>query len=88
MAWKVEFDEHARRDLRKLNPFIQDEIKRYLRQRIATDENPRRFGKALTGDKAGFWRYRVGDHRIICKIEDARLVVLVVNVGHRRLVYQ
>jgi mRNA interferase RelE/StbE len=45
-------------------------------------------GKALSGDKAGLWRYRVGDHRIVCKIDDDRLIVLVVAVGHRKLVYQ
>jgi mRNA interferase RelE/StbE len=88
MTLRVEFDDNARRALRKLNPSIQDQIKRYLRQRIATDEDPRRFGKALSGDLAGLWRYRVGDHRIICRIEHDRLLVLVVALGHRKLVYQ
>ena len=88
MAWKVEFDDSARRAFRKLNPSIQDQILRYLRQRIATNDDPRRFGKALSGDKAGLWRYRVGDCRVICDIQDGALRVLVVQVGNRRDVYQ
>ena len=62
-------------------------ILRYLRQRIATTQDPRRFGRALTGDLKGLWRYRVGDYRIVASIEDDRFVVLVVTVGHRREVY-
>ncbi|MFZ0777735.1 MAG: type II toxin-antitoxin system RelE/ParE family toxin, partial [Xanthobacteraceae bacterium] len=60
---------------------------RYLRQRIATAEDQRRFGRPLTGDLKGLWRYRIGDHRIVASIEDDRLVVLIVTVGHRRDVY-
>lgn len=60
---------------------------KYLRERVATDENPRRFGKPLTGDKAGLWRYRVGDYRMVCRIEETRLVVFAVTVGHQKEVY-
>ncbi|WP_169979831.1 type II toxin-antitoxin system RelE family toxin [Tautonia rosea] len=88
MTWRVEFDDRARRSLRKLNPHIQEQILEYLRSRIATAEDPRRFGKPLSGSKAGLWRYRIGDHRIICSIADDRLVVLVVALGHRKLIYQ
>jgi mRNA interferase RelE/StbE len=87
LAWTVELDDRAVRDLRDLDPPVAREILRYLRERIATDEDPRRFGKALTGDKAGQWRYRVRDWRLICQIEDERLIVLVVRVGHRRDIY-
>lgn len=66
----------------------QRQILRYLRERIATNNPPRRFGKALTSDRVGLWRYRVGDYRLICRIEDDRLVVLVLAVGHRREVYE
>jgi mRNA interferase RelE/StbE len=62
-------------------------ILRYLRQRIATEEDPRRFGKALTGDLAGLWRYRIGDHRLIAAFEEDRLTVVVPRLGHRRKVY-
>ena len=74
--------------MKRIDHDAQRQIYRYLASRIATDENPRRFGKALSGDKTGLWRYRVGDYRIVCKIEDDRLIVLVVAVGHRKLVYQ
>jgi mRNA interferase RelE/StbE len=85
--WRVEFDPDAARDLRKLGAEAERLILRYLRQRIATAENPRRFGRALVGDLKSLWRYRVGDYRIVASIEDNRFVVLVVTVGHRREVY-
>lgn len=85
--WRVEFDRDAARDLRKLDAQAQHDILRYLRDRIATEEDPRRFGHALTGNLKGLWRYRIGDYRIVASIEDNRFVVLVVTVGHRREVY-
>ena len=87
LAWRVEFDRDAARDLRKLDVPGQRRILRYLRERIATDEDPRRFGHALTGDLKGLWRYRVGDYRIVASIADEHFVVLVVTVGYRREVY-
>jgi mRNA interferase RelE/StbE len=86
-VWRVEFDPDAARDLRKLGAVAERAILRYLRQRIATAADPRRFGKPLTGDMKGLWRYRVGDYHIVASIEDGRFVVLVVTVGHRRQVY-
>jgi len=86
-VWRVEFDRDAARDLRKLGRQAQDLILRYLRERIATADDPRRFGHALTHDLKGLWRYRVRDYRIVAAIEDNRFVVLVVTVGHRREVY-
>jgi mRNA interferase RelE/StbE len=88
VPWRVEFDRDAARDLRKLDADAQRLILRYLRERIATDEDPRRFGHALARDLKGLWRYRIGDYRIVASIEDERLVVLVVTVGHRREVYE
>jgi mRNA interferase RelE/StbE len=85
--WRIEFDGDAARDLRKLGAKPQRLILCYLRQRIATAENPRRFGRPLTGDLKGLWRYRVGDYRIVAAIEDDRFIVLIVTVGHRRDVY-
>jgi mRNA interferase RelE/StbE len=85
--WRVEFDRDAARDLRKLGAEAERAILRYLRQRIATSEDPRRFGRASTGDLKGLWRYRVGDYRIVAAIEEDRFVVLIVTVGHRREVY-
>jgi mRNA interferase RelE/StbE len=85
--WRVEFGRDAARDLRKLGRSVQADILRYLRTRIATAEDPRRFGKPLTGDLKGLWRYRMGAFRIVAKIEDERFIVLVLTVGHRREVY-
>ena len=79
MPWRVEFDRNAARDLRKLDAQAQRQILRYLRERIATDDNPRRFGHALTDDLKGFWRYRVSNYRIVASIEDARFVEFTDN---------
>ena len=86
--WRVEFDRDAARELRKLGSDAQHLILRYLRERIAVAGDPRRFGHALTGDLKGLWRYRVGDYRIVASIEDNRLVVLIVTIGHRRKIYR
>jgi mRNA interferase RelE/StbE len=85
--WRVEFDPEAARELRKLGPVPRDAIQKCLRERVATAENPRRFGHALVGDLKGLWRYRVGDYRIVADIRDKEIVVMVVTVGHRREVY-
>ena len=87
-VWRVEFDRGAARDLRKLGADAERRVLRFLRERIAGSGDPRRSGHALTGDRKGFWRYRVGDIRIVAAIEDDRFVVLVVAVGHRREVYR
>jgi mRNA interferase RelE/StbE len=58
-----------------------------LKEKIATQENPRLFGKGLQGDKQGLWRYRVGDYRVICQILDDELVILVIKTAHRKNVY-
>ena len=88
MTWTVEFDDAAAKELRKLDRQAQQEILRYLRERITTDEDPRRFGKPLSRDIAGLWRYRVRNYRMICNIEDGKLSVLVLSVGHRKDVYE
>jgi mRNA interferase RelE/StbE len=85
--WTIEWDDAARKELRKLDHTAQDQILSYLEKRIATEEDPRRFGEGLSADKVGLWRYRVGNYRVICQIEDQKLVVLVVRVGRRRNVY-
>lgn len=85
--WAVEFDDRARRELRKLSPETQQMILHYLRERICGSTDPRQFGKPLRIKLAGLWRYGVGDYRLICRLEANRLVVLVLKVGHRREVY-
>jgi mRNA interferase RelE/StbE len=88
ILWAVEFDDRARRELRKLDPGVQDLILRYMRERIAGTGDPRRFGRPLRRNLAGLWRYRVEDYRLICRIEDGRIVVVVLQVGHRRDIYE
>ena len=88
MTWSVEWDERARRELRRLDRQVQKEILAYFSKRLATNEDPRRFGKPLRHELQGLWRYRIGDYRAICHIENEHLVVLVLKVGHRRLIYR
>ena len=87
MAWKVEFEEAALKDLAKLDKQVARRIITFLRERVSND--PRSVGEALKGSKLGaFWKYRVGDYRIVASIEDGALRVLVVRVGNRREVYR
>ena len=88
MAWTIEFGPSARHALRKLDRSVQRRLLQYLERRVIASGDPRQFGKALRGDKGDFWSYRVGDYRIICMIEDQRLVVTVITLGNRRDVYR
>ena len=88
MPWKIELADSAVRQLEKLDKTIVKRIRNLL-SRIETLDNPRSIGHALQGERFGeLWRYRVGEYRLICKIEDDRVVVLVLRVGHRRDVYR
>lgn len=88
MTWTIEWDDRARRELRRLDRQVQQDILKYFSQRTATDQDPRRFGKPLRHELQGLWRYRIGNYRAICHIENDSLVVLVLALGHRRQVYQ
>jgi len=89
MAWRVELSETANQQLSKLDPQHCERILKFLRERVAKLTNPRSLGKALQGARLGeFWRYRVGDYRLICKIEDDRMLVLVLALGHRKEIYR
>jgi mRNA interferase RelE/StbE len=89
LAWRVEFDEASRKEMAKLDPQAARRIIAFLKARVAPAANPRAIGEALRGERFGeFWKYRVGDYRLIAKIEDAVLRVLVVRIGHRREVYR
>ncbi|UXS30858.1 type II toxin-antitoxin system RelE/ParE family toxin [Agrobacterium tumefaciens] len=75
--------------MRKINPETRQRIRNFLHERLAALDDPRQTGAALQGSELGnFWRYRVGDYRIICDIQDHKLVVLVVEIGHRREIYR
>ena len=85
MAWKIEFSDNAERELDKLDPQISRRILEYLQKRLAKQDNPRNLGAALKGSKPGmFWKYRVGDYRIIASIEDKIMRILVVRIDNRR----
>jgi len=88
LTWKVEFDPHALKELSRLDKPAQQRILRFLRQRIETEEDPRSFGGPLHGPKKDLWKYRIGDYRLICDIQDDKVRVLVLRVGHRREVYR
>lgn len=89
MAWNVEVSEEADRQLGKLDPQTARRIVKFLYERVARLEDPRGIGEALRGPKFGeLWKYRVGDYRVLARIEDNILRILVVKVGHRREVYE
>ena len=88
MAWAIDYADTAKAQLHKLDKQTARRILDYMDERIAGLENPRNTGKALTGPFGGLWRYRVGDCRVICDIQDNALRVLVVQVGNRRDVYR
>ena len=89
MAWKIELSATAERELSKLDPQQSKRILKFLRERSAKLDDPRGMGKALQGSRPGeFWKYRLGDYRLICKIEDERLLVLVLRVCHHKEIYR
>ena len=87
MDWRIEFSPEASRSIRKLDRELQRRVVAYLEALIADCDSPRQRGKGLTSQLFGLWRYRVGDLRVICKIQDHDLVVLVVTVSHRSTAY-
>lgn len=84
MAWTIEYTQAARKSVAKLDATSRRRIRLFLEERVAASDDPRAAGKALSGPLATLWSYRVGDVRVICEIQDRRLVVLVVTVGNRR----
>ena len=89
MAWQIEFDPDALKDLRKLDKPIQIRLVGFLRTRVSSLTNPRDIGEALSGQRLGsYWKYRVGDWRIICDIQDQKILVRVLRIGNRRVVYR
>ena len=87
MGWTVEVSNYAEKQLRKLDKPVQKRLLDWLEDRIEGCKNPRHFGEPLRGEMAGLWRYRIGDYRVICEIQDQQLVVLALAVGHRREIY-
>ena len=89
MAWKIEFDQSAERELAKLDIQVARRILVFLHGRLAPIGDPRSIGEALKGSRLGaFWKYRVGDYRVIAHIDDGLVRILVVRIGNRREVYR
>jgi mRNA interferase RelE/StbE len=89
MAWRIEFERAAARELDKLDSQSSGPVLRFLRDRVAPLEDPRSIGQPLRGERFGeFWRYRVGDYRLIARIEDVEVRILVLRIGHRREIYR
>ena len=88
MVWKVEITPEANAELKKLGTAEAQRILKFLFERLQNKENPRETGELLKGNLREFWRYRVGDHRIFCRLEDGIVTVFVVHIGHRREVYK
>ena len=84
---QVKFEDNARKDFLRLDREIQVQILKYI-EKIKTLENPRDMGKSLTGDLKNYWRYRVGDYRLICKIKDDELLIVIIHIGHRNKIYK
>jgi mRNA interferase RelE/StbE len=88
LAWTIKLLESARRDLEKLDRKTAQRIRNYLARQIAPLEDPRSRGHGLTGPLSGHWRYRVGDYRIICSIDDKEIVIIVIEIDHRSTIYR
>jgi mRNA interferase RelE/StbE len=89
LAWQIEIDEAAKKELGKLDPQVARRVIQFLQTRLQSLKNPRSIGQALKGSGLGdFWKYRLGDIRIIASIEDHRLVILVLRVGNRKEIYR
>lgn len=89
LAWQIEFDPDVLKELKKLDRPVQLRLLGFLRDRLARLDDPRSLGEALSGARLGsYWKYRVGDWRIICDIQDNRIVVRVLRIGNRREVYR
>ena len=87
MAWTIDFDKKAKKEFSSLGNPIQKQIDKFLLKLIKSN-NPRIFGEALKGNLQSLWRYRVGDYRIICQINNEKITVLILAIGHRKEVYR
>ena len=86
--YQVRFSKNALKQLKKLDKSLSSLILGWIRKNLEGCHNPRIYGKALVANKSGQWRYRIGDYRILAEINDAEVVILVVNIGHRREIYK
>lgn len=88
MAWQIKFTDIADKQLSKLDKPTKIRIMSWLDERLTNCDNPRLWGDTLVGDLSGLWKYRVGNYRVICELRNDELVVLVIEVGHRKEIYK
>lgn len=88
MNWRLETSKAFDKEFKKLDHYTQRIIKGWITKNLMEADNPRIHGKALTGNLAGLWRYRIGDYRLIAEIKDDRLSILAISIGHRREIYR
>lgn len=88
MKYSVETTERFDKEFKKLDRYTQRMIKAWIEKNLVGCMNPRQHGKGLTANRSGQWRYRIGDYRLICQIQDNKLVILALSVGHRREIYR
>ncbi len=88
MTYDLLYSKQAIKDLKKLDPYTKRLVKAWIEKNLLNCTNPRAHGKALIANRTGQWRYRIGDYRLICHIADDKLIILALNVGHRRIVYK
>jgi mRNA interferase RelE/StbE len=88
LAWTANFDPRALKELEKLDRMAQRRIVNFLQERVLRRTDPRDLGKAMTGDQAGLWRYRIGDYRLVCRIDEETELMLVLRVAHRKEAYR
>jgi len=88
MRYRIETTERFDREFRKLDRYTQRMVKAWIDRNISKTDNPRQHGKGLSANRRGQWRYRIGDYRLLCEIQDDRLVILALTIGHRREVYR
>lgn len=87
MSYSVETTARFDKEFKKLDRYTQKMIKSWIVRHLVECENPRIYGKGLTANRSGQWRYRIGDYRLICEIEDDRLIIIALSVGHRKTIY-
>ncbi|MBU6338666.1 MAG: type II toxin-antitoxin system RelE/ParE family toxin [Rickettsiales bacterium] len=85
--WKIQYHQQSLKSLEKLDRISQEKIYNYL-NKISNSKNPENFGKALSANLKGFWRYRVGDYRIVCEIKKNELIIIIIDIGHRSTIYK
>jgi len=87
IKWEIRFTQTAEKEFEKLDKAVCRTINRYIYERIAIQEDPKRFGKPLSGNLKEFWRYRIGDYRLICEVREQGMIIFVARIAHRKEVY-